>query len=80
MDLNQNETTLLEHIREAREKGETIPPKATELNVGVEGAYRVKATLREGWKILGYKLGLVSPAKQAQHDPCGSALGSNLQD
>ncbi len=66
MDLNQDENALLEHIREAREKGETTPPKAEELGVDVEGAYRVQAALGEGREVIGYKLGLIKPEGQVQ--------------
>ena len=66
MNLNQDENALLEHIREAREKGETTPPKAEELGVGIEGAYRVQAALGEGREVVGYKLGLIKPEGQAQ--------------
>jgi 2-keto-4-pentenoate hydratase len=64
--MNQGEETLLSHIREAREKRETITPKAEELGVGIEGAYRVQAALGEGREVIGYKMGLIGPAKQAQ--------------
>ncbi len=66
MDLSDNENTLLTHIREARENHETTAPKATKLGVGVEGAYKVQATLGEGREAVGYKLALIGPAKQAQ--------------
>ncbi len=66
MDLNRDENTLLEHIREARENRETTPPKAEELGVDVEGAYRVQADLGEGREAIGYKLGLIKPEGQAQ--------------
>ncbi len=66
MDLNRDENTLLEHIREARENRETTPPKAEELGVDVEGAYRVQAALGEGREAIGYKLGLIKPEGQAQ--------------
>jgi 2-keto-4-pentenoate hydratase len=66
MNLNHGEDTLLSHIREARENRETTAPKAEELGVGVEGAYKVQAAMGEGREVLGYKLGLIGPAKQAQ--------------
>lgn len=66
MDLNQNENALLEHIQEARERGEAKAPKAEELGIGVESAYKVQAAMGEGRKLKGYKLGLISPAKQTQ--------------
>lgn len=66
MDLNQNENALLEHIRESRENCETTTPKAEELGVGLESAYKVQAAMGEGREVLGYKLGLIGPAKQTQ--------------
>jgi 2-keto-4-pentenoate hydratase len=66
VDLNRDENTLLEHIREARENRETTPPKAEELGVDVESAYRVQAALGEGREAIGYKLGLIKPEGQAQ--------------
>jgi 2-keto-4-pentenoate hydratase len=66
MDLSQSERELLTHIRKAREKRETTPARADELGVGVEEAYRVQAAMGEGRLVLGYKLGLLAPAKQAQ--------------
>lgn len=66
MDLSDGESTLLSYIREARERRETTSPQAEELRVGVEGAYKVQAALGEGREVLGYKLGLIGPAKQAQ--------------
>jgi 2-keto-4-pentenoate hydratase len=64
--MNQGEETLLSHIREARERRETTTPKAEELGVGIEGAYRIQVALGEGREVIGYKMGLISPAKQAQ--------------
>ena len=66
MNLSDDENVLLAHIREAREKGETTPPKAEELGVDIEGAYRVQAALGEGREVIGYKLGLIKPEDQAQ--------------
>src|SRR5215217_8107385 len=64
--MSQCEETLLSHIREAREKRETMPARAKELGVGIEGAYKVQAALGEGREVIGYKMGLIGPAKQAQ--------------
>jgi 2-keto-4-pentenoate hydratase len=66
VNLNDGENTLLSHIREARKNRETMAPKAEELGVGIEGAYTVQAAMGEGREVLGYKLGLIGPAKQAQ--------------
>lgn len=66
MNLNNDENALLEHIQEAREKHEATRPRAEELGVTVEGAYKVQAVLGEGRDVFGYKLGLIAPAKQAQ--------------
>ena len=66
MSLSDGENALLSHVREARENRETTAPKAEVLGVGVEGAYKVQAAMGEGREVLGYKLGLISPAKQAQ--------------
>jgi 2-keto-4-pentenoate hydratase len=66
VNLSEDENALLAHIREAREKGETTPPKAEELGVDLQGAYRVQAALGEGREVIGYKLGLIKPEDQAQ--------------
>jgi 2-keto-4-pentenoate hydratase len=66
VNLSREEDTLLSHIREARENRETTAPKAEELGVGAEAAYKVQAALGEDREVLGYKLGLIGPAKQAQ--------------
>ncbi len=66
MGLSEGENALLSHIREARENHETTAPKAEELGVGVEGAYKVQAAMGEGREVLGYKVGLIGQAKQAQ--------------
>jgi len=66
VDLNQDENALLEHIKEARKNSETTPPKAEELGVDIEGAYRVQTALGEGRELIGYKLGLIKPEGQAQ--------------
>lgn len=66
MDLSEGENALLTHIREARERGASTAPRAEELGVGVEGAYKVQAALGEDREVLGYKLGLIASAKQTQ--------------
>jgi len=66
VDLSEGENALLSHIREARENHETTTPRAEELRVEVEGAYRIQAAMGEGREVVGYKVGLIGPAKQAQ--------------
>jgi 2-oxo-3-hexenedioate decarboxylase len=66
MGLSDAEEALLVHIREARTNKNTMEPQALALGVGIDGAYRVQAALGEGRKSIGYKLGLISPAKQNQ--------------
>ena len=66
MNLSDDENALLAHIREARENRETTSPRAEELGVDIEGAYRVQAALGEGREVVGYKLGLIKPEGQAQ--------------
>jgi 2-keto-4-pentenoate hydratase len=80
VDLSDNENTLLTHIRDARERRETTPPRAEDLGVDVEGAYRVQAALGEGWEAIGYKLGLVGPAKQAQMGVNSPVYGQVYRD
>ncbi len=66
MNLSDDESTLLTHIQEARESHKTTAPKAEELRIDVDGAYRVQAALGEGREVIGYKLGLIKPEGQAQ--------------
>lgn len=66
MNLSEGENALLAHVREARERGETTTPRAEELGVGVEGAFKVQAAFGEDREVLGYKLGLIASAKQTQ--------------
>jgi 2-keto-4-pentenoate hydratase len=66
VDLKEDESALLEQIREARENHETTPPRAEELRVDIEGAYRIQAALGEGREVIGYKLGLIKPEGRTQ--------------
>jgi 2-keto-4-pentenoate hydratase len=66
VDLSKGENALLLHIREARENRETTAPKAEELGVGAASAYKVQAALGKGREVIGYKMGLIGPAKQVQ--------------
>lgn len=56
--------TLLEAVREARAKGKTLPG-GRDWGVGLEEAYRIQEALFPG-PLKGFKLGLVSEAKQRQ--------------
>jgi 2-oxo-3-hexenedioate decarboxylase len=66
VNLTDGDNALLRHIREARENRETTPPRAEDLGVGIDGAYKVQAAMGEGREVSGYKVGLISPAKQDQ--------------
>jgi 2-keto-4-pentenoate hydratase len=80
VNLSDDENVLLTHIREAREKGETTPPKAEELGVDLEGAYRVQAALGEGREVIGYKLGLIKPEGQTQMGVDSPIYGQVYED
>lgn len=64
MSLVRNQWALLERVREARESRSTTSGRVYELDL--TDAYRIQGELAEGREVVGYKLGLVSPAKQAQ--------------
>jgi len=64
--LSEPEKKLLEAIREARERRQPLSPLAEKLGVDLAGAYRVQAASLADQPLVGYKLGLVSPAKQRQ--------------
>lgn len=64
MSLTAYEQRLLDAIREARKQRRVMRSEG-QWGVDLAGAYRVQAALRAS-PIKGYKLGLVSPAKQAQ--------------
>ncbi|MDR5710020.1 MAG: fumarylacetoacetate hydrolase family protein [Armatimonadota bacterium] len=58
------ETWLLEEIRRARQHRTPIPSTGTSLDL--EAAYRIQQALCEGRVLRGFKLGLLSEAKQRQ--------------
>src|SRR5258708_23241247 len=66
MKLSQSEQRLLIHVQEARKSRQKILPQAEALGVDLDGAYRIQALLGEKRELRGYKLGVTSPAKQAQ--------------
>jgi 2-keto-4-pentenoate hydratase len=66
MGLSTEEQTLFEAIRQARASMTPIPSHGESWGVDITGAYRVQTALGSGRPLKGYKLGLISPAKQAQ--------------
>ncbi len=66
MELSEQEKKLLEAIRTARRERRPLTPLAESLGVDLAGAYRVQAAQFADQELVGYKLGLVSPAKQRQ--------------
>lgn len=64
--LSGAERALLDLIRSARQEGRLLDASEEPGGVDLDGAYRVQAALLEGQELRGYKLGLISPAKQAQ--------------
>jgi 2-keto-4-pentenoate hydratase len=80
VSLSEGEDALLSHIQEARENRATTTPRAEELRVGVEGAYKVQAAIGEGREVLGYKLGLIGPAKQTQMGDVSLIYGRVYED
>lgn len=64
--LNDAERMLFEVIRSARQKRTVIDRDVEPGGVDIDGAYRVQQALLDGQVLCGFKLGLVSPAKQAQ--------------
>ncbi len=66
MNLSQAEQHLFLQVQEARKRRRKILPQAQFLGVDLDGAYRIQAILGEKRELRGYKLGVTSPAKQAQ--------------
>lgn len=64
MNLKENVGDLLERVRQARTERHTVHKGDAE--VGLESAYEVQAALGEERQLKGYKLGLISLAKQSQ--------------
>lgn len=66
MTLNNEEQALQSIIQDARSNMKTTVGKDDSRGVALDGAYRI-AKANQGDRVLkGYKLGLISPAKQAQ--------------
>ncbi|MCU0490589.1 MAG: fumarylacetoacetate hydrolase family protein [Chloroflexaceae bacterium] len=66
MNLNQNEQSLLATVQQARTQRSTAMSQGGDRAVDPAGAYRIQALLSAGQPLVGYKLGLLSPAKQQQ--------------
>jgi 2-oxo-3-hexenedioate decarboxylase len=62
--VTQVEQALLTIVQQARLRRQVIPSQQTTLDLAA--AYRIQAALGNGRELRGYKLGLISPAKQAQ--------------
>ena len=66
MNLSSEEQNLLSVIQEARASKNAVAGKDESRGVTLEGAYRIQAANRGDRVLKGYKLGLLSPAKQSQ--------------
>ncbi|MBX6753824.1 MAG: 4-oxalocrotonate decarboxylase [Thermorudis peleae] len=66
MTLSTHEQHWLEAIQRARAERRTLPSGSLTPPLDLTSAYRVQAALRGDRQLIGYKLGLVSPSKQAQ--------------
>jgi len=64
MELSADALALLEDVRGARASRRTIVSRGGACGVDLAAAYAIQATLGEGVPVKGYKLGLLSPAKQ----------------
>lgn len=66
MHLDEREAVLRRAIDEARATRSSIPSRGKGWEIDLPGAYRVQEAASRGRTLKGYKLGLLSPAKQAQ--------------
>ena len=62
--MNEAASALMERVREARAQRRTVEKDGAEVELA--SAYRVQQHLGEGRELKGYKLGLISSAKQEQ--------------
>lgn len=62
--MNGAANALMARVREARAIGRTV--EKDEAEVDLASAYGIQESLGEGRELKGYKLGLISPAKQEQ--------------
>lgn len=63
--MSDAELQLLEDVRSARGSRKPLPSRG-DRGVDLAAAYRIQERLSEGVELKGYKLGLLSPAKQQQ--------------
>jgi 2-keto-4-pentenoate hydratase len=66
MALSTEEQALSQIIQQARDSKTPVAGKNGGRGVELAGAYRIQEALQSGRVLKGYKLGLVSPAKQQQ--------------
>jgi 2-keto-4-pentenoate hydratase len=64
--MSEAELLLLDEVRNARRTRLPLPSRGHDRGVDLDAAYRIQAQLAESRELKGYKLGLLSPAKQAQ--------------
>ena len=64
-ELSPAEQQLRSAVETARRQRQTVSSRGAQWGVDLAGAYRIQAS-RIGGPIKGYKIGLISPAKQAQ--------------
>lgn len=62
--MNEAANALMERVREARAERRTVEKDGAEVDLA--SAYQIQESLGEGRELKGYKLGLISPAKQEQ--------------
>lgn len=62
--MNEAANALMRRVRGARAEGRTVEKDGA--GVDLASAYRIQESLGEGRQLKGYKLGLISPAKQEQ--------------
>lgn len=66
MDLTAAEASLADAIQTARETRRTLVGRTTDWGVDLNGAYRIQGMHHPDTACIGYKLGLISSAKQRQ--------------
>jgi 2-oxo-3-hexenedioate decarboxylase len=79
MDLSPEAAELLDRVRRARTERRVMKSDPSS-EVSLEEAYLIRAELRGDREIAGYKLGLLSPAKQAQMGISAPIFGTIYSD